>query len=198
MGSIGDVRVENLKRDATQVDLTELVDLFYDQPKALGEFAEVVAEEIPPATRSLLNHHQHMTVTIERFHRCPVSVRVLQTSQRGDWYAREILLERTASAAGAPAGMVVQYGIVRLNLGLLADAVKNEILAGQKPLGRVLIEHDVLRSVRLLSLQRILPGPVLQRHLGLGPDEACYGRTAVIFCDQQPAIQLLEVVPDVG
>lgn len=187
-----------MTRDAAQVDLAELLDLFYDQPTAVGEFVEVTAEQIPPATRSLLNHHHHMTVTVERFHCCPVAVRVLRSQQRGSWYAREILLERTAAGARGPLGAVVQYGIVRLNVDLLAGSVRAEILAGQKPLGRVLIEHDVLRAVRLLSLQRIAPGPVLQQHLGLGPGQACFGRTAVIFCDQLPAIQLLEVVPDVG
>lgn len=187
-----------MTREAAQVDLNELIDLFYDDPAAVGEFEEVTAERIPPATGSLLNHHQHMTVTVEHFHGCPVAVRVLQARQLEHWYAREILLERTSSGARGRAGAVVQYGIVRLNVDLLSEPVRAEILAGQKPLGRVLIEHEVLRAVRLLTLLRILPGPVLQHHLGLRPGQACFGRTAVIFCNDLPAIQLLEVVPDVG
>ena len=197
-GTSGFTRNLKLTRDAARVDLLELIDLFYDHPTAVGEFEEVAAEEIPPTTRSLLDHHQHMTVTVERFHRCPVAVRVLQTKRQGSWYAREILLEGTSPLGNATTGNVVQYGIVRLHVELLAEPVRSEILAGQKPLGRVLIEHDVLRSVRLLSLQRILPGPVLQQHFGIRPGEPCYGRTAIIFCDDLPAIQLLEVVPDVG
>lgn len=178
-----------MARESAQVDLAELVDLFYDQISSVGEFAEVISEEIPEATRELLDHEQHMTVTVEKFHCCPVEVNVLRTLLEGDWYAREIILRRSSDQA------VVQYGIVRLNLGLLADSVKQEILAANKPLGRVLIEHDVLRSVRLLSLQKITAGPVLRRLFDLNVGEICYGRTAIIFCDQQPAIQLLEVVP---
>lgn len=174
-----------------QVDLAELVDLFYDQVSSIGEFAEVTSEEIPTATRELLDHEQHMTVTVEKFHCCPVEVNVLRSQLEGDWYAREIILRRSSD------GEVVQYGIVRLNLALLADSVKQEILAANKPLGRVLIEHDVLRSVRLLSLQKIAAGPVLRRLFDLKSGDICYGRTAIIFCDEQPAIQLLEVVPAV-
>jgi len=178
-----------LTRESIQVDLAELVDLFYDQILSLGEFAEVTSEEIPPATRGLLNHEQHMTVTVESFHSCPVEVNVLRSQLEGDWYAREIILRRSSDQE------IVQYGIVRLNLVLLADSVREEILAAIKPLGRVLIEHDVLRSVRLVSLQRIVAGPVLRRLFGLNPGDVCYGRTAIIYCDEQPAIQLLEVVP---
>lgn len=174
---------------SVQVDLAELVDLFYDQVSSVGEFAEVTSEEIPEATRELLNHEQHMTVTVEKFHGCPVEVNVLRSLQEGDWYAREIILRRSSDRA------IVQYGIVRLNLRLLADSVKQEILAAKKPLGRVLIEHNVLRSVRLLTLQKITAGPVLRRLFGLNTGKICFGRTAIIFCDQQPAIQLLEVVP---
>jgi chorismate-pyruvate lyase len=181
-----------LTHDAAQVELAELLDLFYEHAAAVGEFLEVEPTEVPPLTRSLLNHEQHMTVTVERFHRCAVDVRVLRFKQTEEWYAREIVLERTTDRG------VVQYGIVRLNLSLLADSVRNEILAADKPLGRVLIEHDVLRSVRLLSLQRIVAGPVLKEALGIEEGTVCYGRTAVIFCDEQPAIQLLEVVPAAG
>ena len=42
-----------------------------------------------------------------------------------------------------------------------------------------------------------MAGPVLQRLLNLQPGDLCYGRTAIIYCDEQPAIQLLEVVPSV-
>lgn len=178
-----------MTRESVQVDLAELVDLFYDQVSSVGEFTEVAAEEIPSATRELLDHEQHMTVTVEKFHCCPVEVNVLRSEAEGDWYAREIILRRSSDQE------IVQYGIVRLNLTLLAESVRQEILAAKKPLGRVLIEHDVLRSVRLLSLQKIAAGPVLRRLFGLSPGDICYGRTAIIYCDQQPAIQLLEVVP---
>lgn len=183
------MRGQALTREFVQIDLAELVDLFYDQTSSVGEFTEVAAGEIPAATRELLDHEQHMTVTVEKFHRCPVEVEVLRSDIQGKWYAREIVLKRSSDSA------VVQYGIVRLNLDVLAESVKQEILAAEKPLGRVLIENDVLRSVRLHSLQKITAGPVLRHLFGLNSGAVCYGRTAMIYCDGQPAIHLLEVVP---
>ncbi len=49
-----------------------------------------------------------MTVTVERFHRDSVDVQVLRDELRETVYHREILLKTHH------AGVVVQYGIVRL------------------------------------------------------------------------------------
>ena len=61
-------------------------------------------------------------------------------------------------------------------------------------LGRVLIEHDVLREVELITLWRITPGPVLQKQLGVGESDSIYGRSAQILVDERPTVQLLEIV----
>ena len=49
---------------------------------------------------------------------------------------------------------------------LPADA-RDEITVKRLPLGRVLIDHNVLREVELITLWRIEPGPALRRHLQL-------------------------------
>ena len=53
-----------------------------------------------------------MTVTVEEFYGSPVDVRVLECRRDGNEYARKILL--TAHATG----QVVQFGLVRINLGV--------------------------------------------------------------------------------
>jgi chorismate-pyruvate lyase len=166
-------------------ELNALVDLFYPEPLALGAFVEVPEAELPAVARQLLAHDEHMTVTIEAFHGCPVSVQVLQTHVTATHYARRILLRRQSE--------VVQFGIVRLALALLDADVRREIESQQAPLGRVLIEHNVLRNVRLLSLWRIEPGEDLQRLFRIPATGICYGRTALIYCDGVPAVELLEV-----
>lgn len=172
------------------IELAELLDSFYDAPDRVGRFVEVPAAALPQPQRSLLDHNHHMTVAIEKFHQSPVDVAILQATTRGLWYAREIVLIRQSDRK------VVQYGIVRMNLEWVSAAVRSEILAGEKPLGRILIEHNVLRAVKLQQLFSIVPGEVLQKVFGLSqvPDP-CYGRTAVIYCDQAAAIQLLEILP---
>jgi hypothetical protein len=169
-------------------DLQVLLDLFYASPDELGQFLEVDAEDLPDPYRDLLAHDKHMTVTVEAFHGCPVDVRVLQTHVTDTHYSRKILLTRQTD------GRVVQFGLVRLNLDYLGAEARAEIESEQVPLGRVLIKHNVMREVRLLSLWRIKPGTDLKDLFWLEPNQICYGRTALIYCNSVPAVELLEIV----
>ena len=103
-------------------------------------------------------------------------------------YAREIVLRRQSD------GQVVQYGIVRINLGYLSAEVREEVGSEKTPLGRILIQHDVLRQIRLFSLWKIAPTVRLLDALELDQPREIYGRTALITCNDEPAIELLEIV----
>lgn len=168
-------------------DLQVLVDLFYDRPERLGYFREVRGEEVPEPFRALLAHHAHMTVTVERHHGCLVDVQVDRTESTATHYARVIRLRRQND------GRVVMFGLVRLNRQLLGDSVLREIESQGEPLGRILIRHDVLRNVKLLSLWRIEPGPELRAAVEQPDLELAWGRTALIYCNGVPAVELLEV-----
>ncbi|MBC8353291.1 MAG: hypothetical protein H8E66_14935 [Planctomycetes bacterium] len=174
-------------RQATP-ELKALVHLFYPSLDDLGAFKEVAESEMPEVPRKLLWHDAHMTVTVESHHGSSVDVRVLDTKLTPTHYSRRILLTRQSD------GRVVQFGIVRLNSTFLGEDVRKEIESETTPLGRVLIEHDVLRDVRLLSLWRIEPGDDLVKVFGLDRPETCYGRTALIYCNGLPAVELLEIV----
>ncbi|RCS49328.1 hypothetical protein DTL42_12395 [Bremerella cremea] len=169
-------------------ELSQLIALFYAQPEKLGQFEEVSAEKTPPPFRQLLAHNEHMTVTVEKFHGCNVDVKVLETRNAGNFYSRKILLTRQRD------GKVVQYGIVRLNCDYLDDEPANEIKSERIPLGRVLIQHNVLREVQLTSLWHVQPAAELRELMGLQPQETVYGRTALIYCNGEPAVELLEIV----
>ena len=58
----------------------------------------------------------------------------------------------------------------------------------------MLIEHNVLREVELITLWKIAPGPVLRQHLQLSGKTPIYGRSAQILVDERPTVQLLEIV----
>jgi chorismate-pyruvate lyase len=177
-------------------DPNSLVELFHERAGLLARFDQVSPADMPEVYRSLLDHDQHMTVTVESYHGCPVDVVVLEYSRRAEMYSRQILLTRQRD------GRVVQFGIVRLRLDCLSGPVRTEIEARQIPLGRVLIAHDVLRKVELGKLWRVTPGPPLTRFFGLESPTVTYGRTAIIHCDGEPAVELLEIVapeePDAG
>lgn len=168
--------------------LDHLVGLFYKQIEELGAFEEVPAQSVPQPYRRLLAHHEHMTVSVERHHGCKVDVEVLSAEQKGDYYWRKIVLHRQSDR------QAVLFGIPRLNLRLVDEEVREEIISQRTPLGRVLINHNVLREVQLASLYRVTPGPELMRLFGIKAPQTTYGRTAFIYCDGFPAVELLEIV----
>src|SRR6187551_223790 len=137
--------------------LDHLAGLFYSDLAELGSFEEVLAENMPEPYRTLLAHHKHMTVSVEKHHGAKVEVEVLAAKRSGDYYFRKIILHRQSDQR------VVLFGIPRLNLRLVEDDVRREILGESKPLGRVLIEHHVMREVQLGSLYHITPGADLCR-----------------------------------
>jgi chorismate-pyruvate lyase len=129
-----------------------------------------------------------MTVNLEGHHGCPVEVVVIESNMSEAHYWRKIVLKRRDD------GVAVLFGIVRLARSLLADHIRSRIESEQIPLGRVLIDANVMRNVRLLSLWRVIPKQELCRIFGLSSPRPCYGRTALIYCDNALAIELLEII----
>ncbi len=193
-------------------ELNELLALFYPSNQALGHLTPVTSQRCPAPYRAILDHEAHMTVTVEQRHRCAVDVQVLEcytssldSPSRGihecsadvdkpqrtanhTHYIRKILLRRQSDAR------VVLFGIVRLALHALQADVRDEILSQQIPLGRVLILHNVLRQVQLNALWHVECGGELSGLFGVQPGHITYGRTALIYCDGEPAVELLEIV----
>jgi chorismate-pyruvate lyase len=165
--------------------------LFYHNSTELCELKAVSASSLEQPYRELLSHPHHMTVTVERFHKSPVDVQVLETTLAGDRYSRKILLTRQSD------GRVVQFGIVRLNFEFLSPEVQQEIERQETPLGRILIKHNVLREIELVAIWRVKPGPDLCKLFDCKPGEITFGRTAIIHCNGDPAVELLEIVTPV-
>jgi hypothetical protein len=154
----------------------------------MPECEYVPGDEVPSPYRELLVHEHHMTVTVEAHHGDLVNVNVLAYRLDGDTYARKILLTLQKT------GRVVQFGIARVHLQYTSPAVRAEILARKTPLGRILIQHDVLRRIEPTAYLRVLPGPHLKKWFGIDKSRTTYGRLAFIHCNEQPAIELLEIV----
>ncbi len=172
-----------------EVDLQHLLQTFYHDVSgtpALGTFEAI--DNAPEPYNSLLNHHKHMTVTVEAHYGQSVDVVVHRTARNGVWYSREITLVTSTSRR------IVQYGIVRIKTDDLEPQVWKEIESEQTPLGRVLIEHDVLREVQLCQLWKVRCGQCLATMLHQTIGTTAYGRTALIYCDGEPAIELLEIL----
>lgn len=173
--------------DETGPNLRELY-LFVRPHGEPPQYEVIAGADMPQPYRDLLVHDQHMTVTVEAYHRDLVNVMILERRQEGDVYARKILLTLQKT------GRVVQFGIVRVNLAYIPEAPRAEILEGKKPFGRILIEHNVHRRVEPTTYLRIIPGAAMMGWFGMSEPSPVYGRLAYIHCDGQPAVELLEVI----
>jgi hypothetical protein len=131
-----------------------------------------------------------MTLRLNAYHETSVALRVHRHEQAGDLYHRLITLTPPGSEH------VVEVGVVRVHLNYTDEAVRQEILERETPLGDILTQHNVLRRIEPRWFVRCDAGnPVLalfNRPLG----GAVYGRLGVIHCNDEPAIELLEVVAD--
>jgi chorismate-pyruvate lyase len=170
-----------------QDELKKLTDLFPSDEPLIEKAEHVASALVPEPYQSLLVHNSHMTVTMEEHHHTSVDVRILARARAGSIYSRKILLVKSGTDD------VVQFGIVRFDLQYVTEIVRDEILAGETPLGRVLINHNVLRHIDLGAVLRITAGPELARLFRIPPGGITYGRLATIFCNQQPAVDLLEI-----
>jgi chorismate-pyruvate lyase len=160
-------------------------------PSGMPTAHGIPAAHLPEPYRTLLAHTHHMTVTVERFFGDAVDVVVLETWQSGDDYVRKILLKLRST------GRVVQFGIVRIDLSKLAAEVSARIVEGKTPLGRVLIEHDVLRTVSPTGFVQVEPHAEFCGWFDLRACEPLFGRLGIITADGRPAIEVLEVLAPV-
>jgi chorismate-pyruvate lyase len=168
-------------------DIATLFQLF-PPSSYLRDFDVVAADQVPQPYHDLLVHEHHMTVTVEAHHGSLVDVQVLERKHEGDAYSRKILLAKQTD------DRIVQFGLVLIWLNYCSAEVRAEILAEKTPLGRILINHNVLRRIEPTDYLRVTPGPEMMRWFGLATPEPAYGRLAIIYCDGQPAIELLEIV----
>ncbi len=152
----------------------------------------VPAVRLPEPYYGLLAHPMHMTETVEAFYGDAVDVRVLASGHQGAIYHRRILLTLRGT------GRVVQFGFVRINLACCSAPVRDSIKAEKTPLGRILVENNVLRRIEPTSFLKVDPGPTLAREMELVGTPELYGRTGVIFFDDRPAISVLEILAPTG
>ena len=169
------------------VELKSLLELFPDPNPLLAKAEHVPASIVPEPYQSMLVHDHHMTVTMENYHRCSVEVRVLDRHQDENNYTRKILLLKKGTE------QVVQFGIVRFNFEYVTEDVEQEIIEEKIPLGRVLIQHNVLRHIDLGAILKVETGAVLSEHFACPQQTTTYGRLATIFCNNRPAVDLLEI-----
>jgi len=148
----------------------------------------ITAAAVPQPYYRLLVHNHHMTVTVEDFYGGAVDVKVLACRRTGDEYARKILLELHEGRR------VVQFGLVRIDLGVCPEPVRHAIIEGKTPLGRVLILHDMLRRIEPTAFLKVKLSEKMAGWFGAKDGQVTYGRLGVIYTGEQPAVEVLEIL----
>ena len=176
--------------------LAHLLGLFPRDGIAPEDLEPIDARDMPDPYHRLLVHEEHMTVTLEEHHKSRVDLVVLERRHVGDDYARRLIL------TAGPGGKVVLAGIMRLQLASAGDLVRRRVVEEGAPLGRILIEHDILRVIKPLVYLRVRMSPGLAELFHAPPGvQFTYGRVAGITCSTrgapratEPAVELLEIV----
>jgi chorismate-pyruvate lyase len=145
-------------------------------------------DDLPQPHRQLLVHNGHMTEVLTKHHGAALTVRPYRIQRAGDLYGRR--LDLFAGTEDRP----VMTGVMIFNLALVAPTVSDEIVAAQSPLGEILIRHRILRRVAADAFLRFAADDPLTARFQCAEPRPAYGRLATIVCDQQPAVDLLEIV----
>jgi hypothetical protein len=106
----------------------------------------------------------------------------------GEAYRRRIVLRL------ADGGRIVEVGFVRIRLGYASKNVRERILERRTPLGDILIQADVLRRIEPRWFFEIDQHSPLLKDFDDPSLLRAFGRLGTIFCEDQPAIELLEIV----
>lgn len=147
----------------------------------------ITPADMPPAVRSLLVHEEHMTLRLKSTHGVDLALCVLAEKRHAGVYSREILLQRKDTQAS------VEFGIVRIQESELPAEVVERIVRREQPLGDILVDANLLRRIEPRWFYRFSTESEPARALGCA---TAFGRLGVIYCDDRPAIEVLEAIPD--
>jgi hypothetical protein len=131
-----------------------------------------------------------MTPTLEKFHGSSVRLEVLSRKERGDFYFREVVLEKCSD------GRPVEFGAIKINLGLFPPAARKDILAELLPLGHVLAKWSLKHSSHPKAYLEVVSDDFIRAALKLGDVGLLYGRRNTLFDPQgRPLAEIVEILP---
>jgi chorismate-pyruvate lyase len=169
-------------------ELRSLCDGFFDDLAWIDQCQIIEAKEVDPKARKLLVHANHMTATLSDHYGEPVSLDVCGYQENADVYRRKIVLTVEGGAR------VVEVGVVKLNLAFVADDIHREIVKRKTPLGEILDSRNVLTRVESKCLLRFRQDSPIAQMFQPAPVGDVFGRIGLIYCDDKPVMELLEVV----
>ena len=80
----------------------------------------------------------------------------------------------------------MQFGLVRIDLGVCPEPVRRAIVEGKTPLGRILIQHDMLRRIEPTAFLKVKLNAAMADWFGVAAGTLSYGRLGVIYTGDRP------------
>lgn len=163
---------------------------FYADAKATPPVTTaIVGATMPEPYRSLLVTDGDMTPTLEKFHGCKLHLKVLGRVHATDEYRRQVLLLD-------PQDGPVEFGAIRIHLDVLLPVVQKLVLAGQRPLGGVLIENSVPHRSQPSAYFSVVGDDLINRALGVARPCTLFGRCNTLTADDGRVIaEVVEILP---
>ncbi len=158
--------------------------------KPLPRIQIINGHEVPEPFRALLVHERDMTPTLEAFHGGAMNIRVLGRRSQGDSYSREVVLLLENG------GKTVEFGAIKINLGLFESAAREEILLEHQPLGHILEKHNIAHTSRPSAFLRLASDDLINGLFDLRESRALYGRKNTLFnLAGKPLAEVVEILP---
>lgn len=114
------------------VELVPLGDFYRSAGRRPLDVQLLLPQELPLPQRDLLVHDSDMTSTLESFHGGSLGLKVLSRRIEDSILYREVLL--VLESQNTP----VEYGAIRIYLNTLSSPWREQVLAGERPLGAIL------------------------------------------------------------
>ena len=166
------------------------LDTAYERAGVLMPTVSVVsADQIPPPYQSLLVHRIDMTLTLERHFGGRVCLRPLSTFADGRSYFRRVLLVHEDS------GRPVEMGAIRMRLDAFSDGLREQVLANEVPLGRLLRDEQFDYESRVLAFLAVTPNPEMMGVFWMRSPDVLYGRRTEIIRRGAKIGDIVEVLP---
>ncbi|HSI37109.1 MAG: hypothetical protein ACAI43_00595 [Phycisphaerae bacterium] len=189
------LRTQPLAEFTTPADaFAELASGFVGCAGLALDAAVVAAEDVPEPYRTLLVHEKHMTLTLTAHYNAFLELQVKEMHYEGTLYSRKITLTAPRPVGESP---VVEFGLIRLDLKYVPQPVWQEIFQQRTPMGELLLRHNILQRIQPKWFLKFEPDSAVLKWMGCKTDKPLYGRLGTIYCNGDPAVEVLEVVTGV-
>lgn len=149
----------------------------------------VEADAVAQPFRRLLVHRKSMTLVLESAYRDEIQLRVLRQEFSGRILFREVFLVRRSDERP------VEIGLIHILLDHCPDEVREPVLEGKRPLGKLLCELGVKYSNRPSAYFKVASRGMIGEALGLGDSRDLYGRCSrLVLPSDQILADVIEIL----